>query len=391
MVKFLRIVIPIVAAAALAAPASASALSLQQVGTFERPTFVTSAPHEPSRLFVVEQAGQIQLVENGSTSTFLDITSLVHALNPFGDYGLLSMAFSPRYAKNHLFYVLYTDVDGAWHLDEFRADGETADPASRREVLTIPYPPSQAHYGGQLQFGPDGYLYASTGDGGPQGDPDGNSQNMQTLYGKILRIDPRGSAPGDYGVPRGNPFTRVGGCTDGCDEIWSYGLRNPWRFSFDRRTGNVAIADVGFDSWEVVDFETGRRAGRGDNFGWNCREGGDAGPGESSSVCAERAGTFTAPVFQYSHDNGCSITGGYVVRDRALRDLDGRYLYADFCNGELRSVRLSSAGASGDRSEGLSVTHPTSFGEDAACHIYVASLEGPVYRVAEPASRVGCQ
>jgi glucose/arabinose dehydrogenase len=394
LVKFARTFIPIVAAAALVAPASASALSLQQVGTFDRPTFVTSAPHDPNRLFVVEQAGRIELVQNGNTTTFLDIDSLVHDLNSRGDYGLLSMAFSPYYRVNHLFYVLYTGVDGAWHLDEFRANGGVADTASRREVLTINYPPSQFHYGGQLQFGPDGYLYASTGDGGPQGDPDGNSQNLQTLYGKILRINPRGSAPGEYHAPAGNPFTDLAGCADACDDTWSYGLRNPWRFSFDRLTGNLVIADVGFNFWEEVDFETGPNAGRGDNFGWNCREGAQPGPGESSSVCAESAGTLTQPVFEYPHvDPGpCSITGGYVVRDRALRELDGRYLYADFCSRELRSVRLGRNGASGDRSEGLSVPLVTSFGEDAACRIYVASFEGPVYRLADPSGRRdGCQ
>ena len=275
------------------------------------------------------------------------------------------------------------DESGDWHIDEFSANGDSADPASRREVLTVKYPPAQCHYGGQLQFGPDGYLYASTGDGGPQGDPDGNAQNLETLLGKILRIDPKGSAPGEYTVPADNPFTDTAGCTDGCDEIWSYGLRNPWRFSFDRLTGDLVIGDVGRSSWEEVDFETGPDPGRGDNFGWNCREGAHPGPGESSPVCADRAGTFTEPVFEYPHarPQPCSITGGYVVRDRALADLYGRYLYADFCIGELRSLNLGLPTASGDRSEGLSVPLVTSFGEDADCRIYVASFNGPVYRL----------
>ncbi|MGH2993025.1 MAG: PQQ-dependent sugar dehydrogenase [Solirubrobacterales bacterium] len=378
---------------------------LEQVGEFDRPTYVTSDPEDPDRLFVVEQEGRIQLAEGGSTTTFLDIEPIVHDLNPFGDYGLWSMAFSPDYATNHLFYVAYSGVDdpdtegedesGDWHIDEFSASGDTADPASRREVLTVKFPPSEFHYGGQLQFGPDGYLYASTGDGGPQGDPDGNAQNLQGLLGKILRIDPEGSSPGEYTVPTDNPFTDTAGCTDGCDEIWSYGLRHPWRFSFDRLTGDLVIGDVGWNLWEEIDFETGPDPGKGDNFGWNCREGAHQGPGESSPVCADRIGTFTEPVFEYPHvDPGpCSITGGHMVRDLALDDLDGRYLYADFCVGELRSLNLGLPTASGDRSEGLSVPLPTSFGEDADCRIYVASFDGPVYRLTEPSggAGVGCQ
>ena len=370
----------------LLAAASAEALSLKQVGSFDRPTYVTSDPRYPNRVFVVEQAGRIRLIKGGSTTTFLDIAARVHVLNGRGDYGLLSMAFSPRYATDHLFYVLYTDVNGHSRIDEFSARGDKANSASRRTVLNITYPSSQIHYGGQLQFGPDGYLYASTGDGGPQGDPEGNAQNLKGRLGKILRIDPKGSAPGEYTVPAGNPFTGTPGCADGCDEIWSYGLRNPWRFSFDRQTGDLVIADVGYASWEEVDFATGPSPGRGNNFGWNCREGAHPGPGASSPACAAREGTFTAPVFEYAHTSSTcsSITGGYVVRDPALVDLYGRYLYADFCTGELRSLALGLPAATGDRSEGLSVPLVTSFGEDASCRIYVASFNGPVYRLMQP-------
>jgi Glucose / Sorbosone dehydrogenase/RTX calcium-binding nonapeptide repeat (4 copies) len=396
-------------AALIAAPAPAGALSLEQVGSFDRPTYVTSDPADPNRLFVVEQAGRIQLVEGVSTTTFLDIEPLVHDLTSRGDYGLFSLAFSPDYATNHLFYVTYSGVDdpgtvedesGDWHLDEFSANGDTADPASRRELLTVGYRSTpQIHYGGQLQFGPDGYLYASTGDGGPQGDPNGNAQNLQTLLGKILRIDPEGSAPGEYTVPANNPFATLAGCADGCDEIWSYGLRHPWRFSFDRLTGDLVIGDVGHQSWEEVDLATAPDPGKGDNFGWNCREGAHPGPGESSSVCADRMGTFAQAIFEYPHvldvNANCSnpaaprlagsITGGYVVRDPALGGLYGRYLYADFCIGEIRSVALGLPTASCDQSEALSVPLPTSFGEDADGRIYVASFNGPVYRVTEPA------
>jgi glucose/arabinose dehydrogenase len=404
LARYLRLLAPlfIVGVAGLTAPASASALTLEQVGSFDRPTYVTSDPDDPNRLFVVEQAGRIKLIDNNHTTTFLDIEPIVHDLNAFGDYGLFSIAFSPNYAKDQLFYVAYSGIDdpgtaedesGAWHLDEFRADGDVADPASRREVLTIQSP--QAHYGGQLHFGPDGYLYASTGDGGPQGDPNGRAQNLANLLGKILRIDPEGSAPGEYTVPADNPFTTTAGCTDGCDEIWSYGLRHPWRFSFDRLTGDLAISDVGWNLWEEVDFDTGPDPGRGDNFGWNCREGAHPGPGETLQVCANRAGTFTEPVFEYAHaDPGpCSIIGGYVVRDHGLGGLYGRYLYSDFCGGELRSLELGLPMAAGDRSEGVSVPRVTSFGEDADCRVYVVSFDGPVYRLTEPAlgATGGCE
>jgi glucose/arabinose dehydrogenase len=412
-VRFLhRFTVTFLAATALTVPGSASALELQPVGSFQSPTYVTSDPQDPNRIFVVEQAGLVQLVKGGNTTTFLDITPIVrYPPDPFafdGADALASMAFSPNYATNHLFYVVYTGVDdpgtpavdesGDWHLDEFRANGDTADPASRRGVLTIDYPINSAHYGGQLQFGPDGYLYASTGDG--LDSPSESSQNLTTRLGKILRIDPKGSASGEYTVPAGNPFASTAGCADGCDEIWSYGLRNPWRFSFDRLTGDLVIGDVGYLDWEEVDFETGPNAGRGDNFGWYCREGAHPGPGATSPVCVAGAPTFTAPVFEYPHvdptpadptDNafGCSITGGYVVRDRALADLYGRYLYWDFCTVELRSLRLGLPTASGDRSEGLSVPYVTSLGEDADCRIYVASWNGPVYRLTQPVGGAG--
>ncbi|MEK6277153.1 MAG: PQQ-dependent sugar dehydrogenase [Actinomycetota bacterium] len=408
-VRFLRTFTALLfAAAALTAPASAEALSLEGVGTFESPTYVTSDPGDANRLFVVERPGRIQLTEAGNTTTFLDIESLVLSPPEPGtgnnEGGLFSMAFSPGYAADGLFYVVYRGVDdpdtggedesGDWHLDEFSANGDTADPASRREVLTVDYPSAdlnaQLHYGGQLEFGPDGYLYASIGDGGPQGDPNGNAQDVTDLFGSILRIDPSGSSPGEYSVPSDNPFAGTAGCADGCDEIWSYGLRNPWRFSFDRETGALAIGDVGQSTWEEVDYEpVSAELGRGDNFGWNCREGAHPypGPGEPAPVCADRVGTFTEPVFEYQHlDGNCSVTGGYVVRTLSLGDLFGRYLYADFCVGELRSLSLGLPAAGGDRSEGLSVPFVTSFGEDADCRIYVASLTGPVYRLTEPAA-----
>jgi glucose/arabinose dehydrogenase len=384
----------------LLTPDRAGALSLEPIGNFNAPTYVTSDPGDEDRLFVVERAGQIRLVENGGVSLFLDIEPLVLSPPEPGaennEGGLFSFAFSPTNAER--FYVTYRGADdpdtaadetGQWHLDEFRIDGDAADPASRREVLTIEYPAAQVseqlHYGGQLHFGPDGYLYVSTGDGGPQGDPNGNSQDQEDLLGSILRIDPGGSDPGEYSVPPDNPYA---GATPGRDEIWSDGLRNPWRFSFDRLTGDLVIGDVGFLSWEEVDFVQGPEAGKGHNFGWNCFEGTHA---LSTAPPCDVPHDFTEPVFEYGHGpspGGCSVIGGYVVRDTGLGDLYGRYLFTDFCNDELRSLDLGPPVT--HRFEGVGVDIPVSLGEDSACRIYVVSILGPVHRLSEPDSSGGC-
>jgi hypothetical protein len=365
------------------APATArAALTLTQVGTYESPVYVTSDPTNANRLFVVERAGRIRLTQRGSTTTFLNLTSVVLS---GGERGLLSMAFSPDFATTGHFYVIYTrnaPIDdprrGDLQLREFTAAGDHVVPGSGRHVLTIEHSQHQNHNGGQLQFGPDGYLYVSTGDGGGAGDPLENAQNTGSLLGKILRIDPRQNGSASYSVPADNPF--VG--TAGADEVWSYGLRNPWRFSFDRESGALVIADVGQASWEEVDYEPpAAGGGRGDNFGWDCREGRH--DFEFDAGCLGQA--FTEPVFEYSSgpDNppNCSITGGYIVRDGRLGRLYGRYLYADFCAGVLLSLRLGLPDASRSRSERVSVPQPSSFGEDAGRRIYVASLSGPVYRL----------
>ncbi|MGH2590365.1 MAG: PQQ-dependent sugar dehydrogenase, partial [Actinomycetota bacterium] len=364
----------------LLAPVSAAALELEPVGDFASPTYVTSDPDDPDRLFVVEQDGRIQLSEGGGTPTpFLDIDDIVRSAGemPGGnEEGLFSIAFSPGYASDNLFYVYYTNASSNLVIAEFESSGDTTDPATRRQVLEIPHPQGN-HNGGQLQLGPDGYLYAATGDGGGGNDPGNNAQDLRSLLGKVLRIDPSGEGEGDYTVPGDNPFAAPAGCgapPDGCDEIWSYGLRNPWRFSFDRLTGALAIGDVGQAAWEEIDYRPPPDAGRRINFGWDCREGLHEAASASAEHCVQSPVVpFTDPVFEYEQVGGnCSITGGYVVRDPGLGDLFGRYLYADLCAGEVRSLCPAVPLAGGDRSEGIDVQTPTSFGEDAAGRVYVA-------------------
>lgn len=367
------------ACSAVLAP-GAGAVSLDQVGSYDDPVFVTSDPAGSSRLFVVERSGRIQLTTRAGTSPFLDISSRVES--DFVEQGLLSMAFAPDYATSHRFYVYYTGRDqGAIHVDEFQASGDSADPGTRREVITIPHSNAPNHNGGQLQFGPDGYLYIGTGDGGGSNDNTGdgnNSQNLAGRLGKLLRIDPRQSGSAPYTVPADNPFVGAAGVAP---EIWSYGLRNPYRFSFDRETGDLTIGDVGQNAYEEVDFAAAPDGGRGANFGWRCREGLHPNP---SGAIACNLPDAVDPVLEYIHSvGGCAITGGYVVRDAGLDELRGRYVYADYCVGQLRSTVLASPSAADDRPVGLSVTNPSGFGEDACGRVYVASLGGAVSRLVD--------
>ncbi|MGI9557740.1 MAG: PQQ-dependent sugar dehydrogenase [Solirubrobacterales bacterium] len=362
-------------AALLALAAPAAAVELAPIEDYAEPLFVPSAPGDPGRLFVVEKDGRIRLTEQGQTSTFVDLDPVVRS--SAREQGLLSMAFAPDYATTGRFYVYYTGNDsGNLHVDELIGSGDSADPGTRREVLTIDHSDEDNHNGGQLQFGPDGYLYVATGDGGGGGDPDENGQDTSTLLGKLLRIDPRQSGGQPYTVPVGNPFVGVAGA----DEIWSYGLRNPWRFSFDRQTGALTIGDVGQSSWEEINYDPpALGAGWRDNFGWDCRE------GLHSFEPAGCAGTtFTDPVHEYARvDGNCAVTGGYVSRDPGMTELAGRYVYADHCVGQIRSAALAVPSALGDRSEGLTVADVTTFGEDACGRLYVASLTGRVHRLVD--------
>jgi Glucose / Sorbosone dehydrogenase/RTX calcium-binding nonapeptide repeat (4 copies) len=364
-------------AAALLFPSGAAALTLEPVGNFSQPVYVTSDPSDPDRLLVVEKWGGVVLSDDGVQTTFLQLGDLV---SDEGHRGLQSIALAPDYAETGRLYVYYsragTDaepgLEGDVQIDELTANGDTVDLDTRRPVLTIEHSEFADHYGGQLQFGHDGYLYISTGDGGCCGDPLENAQDLGSLLGKVLRIDPRPSDGDPYSIPSDNPF--VG--EPGEDEIWSYGLRNPWRFSFDRVTGDMVIGDVGQDAWEEIDYAPAPAGGRGVNFGWDCREGmHDYEP----DGCA---GPFAEPVFEYPNDDAtCSITGGYVVRDPSLDDLYGRYVYADLCADELRSLELGAPLASGDRFE-HTLAFPASFGEDSCARLYVTSLQDSrVYRL----------
>jgi glucose/sorbosone dehydrogenase len=354
-------------------------LALKKIGRFESPTYVTGAPGYPDLLFVVEQRGTVEVLRRGRRlgHPFLDIRGRVR---DEGERGLLSIAFPPDYRRTRRFYVYYTGENGDIHVDEFRRRSPArAARGSRRGVIAIPHRQNANHNGGQLQFLGD-LLYLGTGDGGSGGDPPNNAQNKDVLLGKLLRIDPRPRGGRPYSIPADNPF--VG--RPGRDEIYSYGLRNPFRFSFDTTSAaqpRIAIGDVGQNRFEELDY-TPVATASGANFGWDAFEGFH--PYEDENSGTPDPGGTVKPIMAYSHgrDGGsCSIIGGYVVGRSGPRPLRGRYVYTDYCSGVLRSLVPHLHGAGDDRRLGLSVPSPTSFGEDDRGRIYVASQEGPVYRL----------
>jgi glucose/arabinose dehydrogenase len=368
-----------------AAPAGARAgtgrVRLLRLGNFNSPTYLTAPRGERRRRFVVERGGTIRVVRDGKVlrRPFLDISGNVLTE---GESGLLSMAFAPDYARSGRFYVYYVDRRGAGHIriEEYRRSRGSADralPGSRRLVLTLPHQRSN-HKGGQLQFGPDRRLYAAFGDGGGGGDPDRAGQDLGKLPAKMIRIDPRPSGGRGYRIPRDNPFRGRGGARP---EIYAYGLRNPYRFSFDRLRGHLTIADVGQDAVEEIDFVPNtrgrRRAPRGGyNFGWNAFEG-------RSRFSDTRAPGHVPPVVTHNQGEGfCSIIGGYVLRDRSLGSrLYGRYVYGDLCSPGLRVAALRRGNAP-SRALGARVDQLVSFGEDGRGRVYAVSLGGGVYRLA---------
>jgi glucose/arabinose dehydrogenase len=352
------------------------AVRLQKVGSFDSPVFVTAPPGDKSRVFVVEKGGTVRVIRNGKklSRPFLDVRDKV---TTGSEQGLLSLAFAPDYASSGLFYVYYTDTGGNTQVVEYKRAGEdAADPGSARTVLSQAQPEPN-HNGGLLLFGPDKLLYIGLGDGGGGGDqhgPRGNAQSLGTILGKILRIDPRAAGAKPYTIPADNPFVGRAGARG---EIYSYGLRNPWRFSFDRKTGDLTIGDVGQEEIEEIDFVR-KGKGRGANFGWRPFEGNDRyKPGESAPGAIK-------PVITEKHSDGnCSITGGIVVRDPKLPAWRGRYVFGDFCRGVIQTAVLASGGARSKTDRKLHVDQLSSFGEDASGRVYVTSLDGPVYRLAQ--------
>jgi glucose/arabinose dehydrogenase len=355
---------------------------LETVATgFDQPLAVTDANDDTGRLFVAEKGGTIRVIAGDGTvqeTPFLDITDRVGAGG--SEQGLLGLAFPENFADSGVFYVDYTDHDGNTVVSRFSAglDAGAADPGSEQVILRQEQPFAN-HNGGSLVFGPDNYLYIGFGDGGSQGDPNGNGQNLGTWLGKILRIevDPEQVPEGQpYGIPEDNPFIDTEGALP---EIWAYGVRNPWRFSFDRETGDFWLGDVGGGQLEEVDHVANADAG-GQNFGWNIMEGTSC---YRSDGCDEAG--LTLPVFEYTHDFGCSITGGYVYRGEAMPDLAATYFFADYCSGMLWGGGQDASGAwvmSDPIETDLSIS---SFGENDAGEVYLTDLSGGgVYRLAPP-------
>jgi len=323
---------------------------------------VALQPDGSGRLFVIEKIGRIRIIENDQLieTPFLDISERVGSTG--NEQGLLGLTFHPQYAQNGRFFVNYTDNNGNTVLARFQVSSEpnVADPKSEVKILGVDQPFAN-HNGGGLAFGPDGYLYAGLGDGGSQGDPFGNAQNTSVLLGKILRLDVDSAEP--YAVPADNPFG---------NEVWAYGLRNPWRFSFDKLTNDLYIGDVGQNTWEEIDFLPAGSPG-GTNFGWNFREGAHDYKGGGPAGMVD-------PIAEYSHsEGGCSVTGGYVYRG-SMAEWNGIYLYADYCTGLIWGLIQSDGGWQSQPLFDLDVTI-TSFGQDAPGELYLLSDNGGVFRL----------
>ena len=356
-------------------PPSSTALKLQPISSnLSAPVFLTAPRGDVNRLFVVEQGGTIKVLDRttgSQLSTFLALTGITSG----GERGLLGLAFDPNYSANGRFYVHYTDANGAITISRFlvsASDANVADSTSQVILISIPHPTFTNHNGGMLAFGADGCLYAGVGDGGGSGDPNNNAQSLASSLGKILRIDP--ATPGAACTSRGvNPFVLTGGN----QLIWSYGLRNPWRFAFDG--DDLYIGDVGQNAREEINVSPGPNAGRGLNYGWRLMEG---------SACFNPAtncdsGGLTLPVIEYSHDNGaCSVIGGFVYRGPAAPAIQGTYFYADFCAGFVRSFRFSN-GSALERIDWPLLAAPsiTSFGQDGLNELYILTQGGTVSRI----------
>jgi glucose/arabinose dehydrogenase len=359
------------------APTAANVQLQPFITELRRPLYITHSGDESGRLFILEQGGVIYVTNSTGTdlAIFLDVSPLVSAEANGSSYierGLLGLAFHPQYAQNGLFFINYTDRQGATVIARYRVSSQNANQAdinSAQIIFTHPQP-FPNHNGGHMAFGPDGYLYVSLGDGGAANDPLGAGQNLEILLGKILRLDVNANT--GYAIPPDNPL--VG--TAGADEIWAYGLRNVWRFSFDRATGDMYLGDVGQNAWEEINFQPAASPG-GENYGWNAYE--------ASRVFNNRLTVDNAvmPIAEYEHTgaNGCSVTGGYVYRGEALPELQGAYLYSDYCSGRIWVAYRDTSDtwqSSVFLDSGLQVS---SFGEDDNGELFIVDYGGAVFRL----------
>jgi glucose/arabinose dehydrogenase len=376
--KRCKFVVALAASLLAAAPAARAADARAiLIDTFDSPVYVTGAPGESTLLFVVEQTGKIRVLDNEvkQAAPFLDLTSLISCCD---ERGVLSMAFPPDYATSRLFYVAFTNTNGDVEVDEFHraANHKRALPASRRKLLAVNHRGAGNHNGGQLQFGPDGYLYISVGDGGeltPRGWP---APDLTQLLGKILRIDPKPSANRPYTIPPDNPYVK----THNRHQIYAYGFRNPWRFSFEGK--NIVIADVGQSAEEEINYLNYRKA-KGANFGWPQYEGNEV--FDSSQPGADPP---TFPMLTYNHNNGrCAVIGGYVSHDPDVPALSGRYLYGDLCAGKIRSMvpHPGTQKATDVRFSGITAVNLSSFGRGPNNRLYITQTSGELSRIAPPA------
>ncbi|MFF9043750.1 PQQ-dependent sugar dehydrogenase [Streptomyces parvulus] len=337
-------------------------VALTEVAQAQNPTAGAAGPGDT--VWIAERAGTVRVLDDaGLGEPVLDISD---ETTTDGERGLLGVAFDEDFTH---FYISFTDLQGTSTIDEFAVQDGTVQEGTRRTVLTQEQPESN-HNGGDIKFGPDGYLYIALGDGGGGGDPEGNGQKLDTLLGKMLRIDPQGAEP--YAVPQDNPFV---GDPNARDEIWSYGLRNPWRFSFDSGTGDLLIGDVGQSEWEEIDWAPADSKG-GENYGWSQMEG----------THPFRGGTEPAnhvpPVHEYDRTGlGCSVTGGYVYRGQAVADLVGQYVYSDYCDGTLRSLEIENGQVTAEHDLGVSGGEVVSFAQDGDGELYALAIGGTVWRV----------
>ena len=366
-------------------------------GGFDKPTYVLPVPGSPNKIIVLEQKGIARLVINGSVTKtpFLDIKDRVHRpLFPGDEMGFLGFTFDPGYQDNNYFYVHYNDKDDNTIISRFTVKGKLADKSSEKIILKLAQPYSN-HNGGTIEFRKDGYLYIGLGDGGSAGDPENRAQDPSNLFGNILRIDVDTDKP--YVSPKSNPFVKYRKFKD---EIWAYGLRNPWRFSFDALTGDMIIGDVGQYLWEEINIEYFGDEG-GKNYGWNIMEGNHCYP-EDAKDCA--SDEFTMPTFEYPNNanyvkillgisqrnmDGCSITGGYVYRGKQIPDLYGRYIFGDYCTGRVWSIIIED-GVGKDvieytdsirKSMGKREFYLSSFGQDNNNELFIIDYNGTIYRL----------